>query len=76
MKFYFRVVSVHPCLITSDDGIHEVRVTVSTIKQVLYNFQAELSLLSHQQMTWFYVESQRKDLRGMVGWFAEVCIKR
>ena len=51
LKSCFRVVSIHPCVITSDDGLHEVRNTVSTVKQVLCNFEAELFLLFHQQLS-------------------------
>jgi hypothetical protein len=34
-QFYFRAVPVHLGLVTSDYGVHEVRVTVCRVKHIL-----------------------------------------
>ena len=43
-QFGFQVVPIHPGLIISDYGVHEVRITICGVQHVLRDFNTKLLL--------------------------------
>lgn len=66
LELGFQVVTINPCLISSDDGLLEVWVVVCTIQHVLSNFHVELLLLLLQQIgdefCWYFCISKCTNL--------------